>query len=146
MLSRVHRCISRPRALFVQTRSYFVRDKKNEKPAPPEIPRTNPVPVCVRAEPIEVNNLVAQKKYRWCACGLSKNQPFCDNSHKGTSFVPRLFVLVEKQEKCYLCMCKYTSKAPFCDGTCKTLNPEDLSEAAAKKAQVSSDPATSSSS
>ena len=21
------------------------------------------------------------KKYFWCACGLSKNQPFCDGSH-----------------------------------------------------------------
>jgi len=22
------------------------------------------------------------KKYYWCACGLSKKQPFCDGSHK----------------------------------------------------------------
>ena len=24
------------------------------------------------------------KTYWWCACGLSKSQPFCDGSHKGT--------------------------------------------------------------
>ena len=23
------------------------------------------------------------RDYWWCACGLSKNQPFCDGSHKG---------------------------------------------------------------
>ena len=28
------------------------------------------------------------KSYYWCACGLSKKQPFCDGSHKGTEFTP----------------------------------------------------------
>lgn len=28
------------------------------------------------------------KDYYWCACGLSKSQPFCDGSHKGGEFVP----------------------------------------------------------
>ncbi len=35
--------------------------------------------------PIEVE---AGKSYWWCACGLSKKQPFCDGSHKVTSFTP----------------------------------------------------------
>jgi len=26
--------------------------------------------------------------YWWCSCGKSKNQPFCDGSHKGSSFSP----------------------------------------------------------
>ena len=26
------------------------------------------------------------KSYYWCACGLSKKQPFCDGSHSGTEF------------------------------------------------------------
>jgi CDGSH-type Zn-finger protein len=26
--------------------------------------------------------------YWWCACGRSARQPFCDGSHKGTSFSP----------------------------------------------------------
>jgi len=25
--------------------------------------------------------LEAGKKYAWCSCGLSENQPFCDGSH-----------------------------------------------------------------
>ncbi|WP_082305690.1 MULTISPECIES: CDGSH iron-sulfur domain-containing protein [unclassified Pseudoalteromonas] len=24
----------------------------------------------------------ARKAYMWCACGLSKKQPFCDGAHK----------------------------------------------------------------
>ena len=28
------------------------------------------------------------KRYFWCACGRSKNQPYCDGSHKGTGIVP----------------------------------------------------------
>jgi len=31
------------------------------------------------------------KEYYYCACGLSKNQPFCDGSHTGTSFTPKAF-------------------------------------------------------
>ena len=31
-----------------------------------------------------------KKKYYWCACGESTNQPFCDGSHKGTDFSPIL--------------------------------------------------------
>ena len=30
----------------------------------------------------------AGSDYWWCACGNSKNQPFCDGSHKGSSFAP----------------------------------------------------------
>ena len=26
--------------------------------------------------------------YSWCACGRSKNQPFCDGSHPGTGLEP----------------------------------------------------------
>ena len=29
-------------------------------------------------------DVVAGKAYFWCACGQSKNQPFCDGSHKLT--------------------------------------------------------------
>lgn len=43
--------------------------------------------------------------YYWCACGRSKNQPFCDGSHEGTDFQPVAFT-AEKSEKVYLCGCK----------------------------------------
>ena len=54
--------------------------------------------------------------YYWCACGLSKTQPMCDGSHKGTDFSPVKFTVTEK--KYYsLCGCKKSADAPFCDGT-----------------------------
>eukprot|EP00049_Salpingoeca_infusionum_P007407 m.120278 g.120278 ORF g.120278 m.120278 type:complete len:138 (+) comp13685_c0_seq1:2113-2526(+) len=56
------------------------------------------------------------KTYYWCTCGKSKNQPFCDGSHKGTGFKPKAFT-AEKTETRGLCMCKATKNAPFCDGT-----------------------------
>ena len=58
--------------------------------------------------------------YWWCACGLSKNQPFCDGSHKETEFSPEKFTLTEKT-KVWLCGCKQSNDKPFCDGTHKQL-------------------------
>jgi CDGSH-type Zn-finger protein len=58
------------------------------------------------------------KKYYWCACGESKNQPFCDGSHKGTEFTPTEFEVKEKKTY-WLCGCKKSKNSPFCDGTHK---------------------------
>lgn len=58
----------------------------------------------------------AGKTYYWCACGRSKNQPFCDGSHKGTGCTPVSFT-AEKTETVHLCGCKQTASQPFCDGT-----------------------------
>lgn len=62
----------------------------------------------------------AGKTYFWCACGQSKNQPFCDGSHKGSSFVPTKFEATESKTA-YLCGCKQSKNAPFCDGSHKAL-------------------------
>lgn len=62
-------------------------------------------------------------EYHWCACGRSRNQPFCDGSHASTSIMPVAFTVKEKTEE-WLCMCKQTRNAPFCDGTHKTLPPD----------------------
>lgn len=60
------------------------------------------------------------KEYHYCTCGLSKNQPFCDVSHKGTDFKPLAFTADETKEV-HLCGCKHTSNPPFCDGTHRKL-------------------------
>lgn len=54
--------------------------------------------------------------YHWCACGRSANQPFCDGSHRGTSFRP-VELTLDKRELVVLCGCKRTGNKPFCDGT-----------------------------
>jgi len=60
------------------------------------------------------------KSYFWCACGKSKNQPFCDSSHKGSEFRPVKWT-ADKSGRKFFCGCKHTSGQPFCDGTHKTL-------------------------
>lgn len=57
----------------------------------------------------------AGETYYWCACGHSKNQPFCDGSHQGTGIEPVAFT-AKDSETVYLCGCKRTSNKPFCDG------------------------------
>jgi CDGSH-type Zn-finger protein len=53
--------------------------------------------------------------YAWCACGLSKKQPYCDGSHSGTGLVP-LVEVVDAARKIAWCGCKHSAKKPFCDG------------------------------
>lgn len=57
--------------------------------------------------------------YWWCACGRSKNQPFCDGSHKGSEFQPVKFTVRagSKPQTVWLCGCKHSKTKPFCDGT-----------------------------
>ncbi len=54
--------------------------------------------------------------YGYCTCGRSQQQPFCDGSHAGTSFIPIEFVL-DKKTHVTLCGCKQTSVSPHCDGS-----------------------------
>ena len=63
--------------------------------------------------------LTEGQKYAWCACGLSKTQPFCDGEHKGTDIKPVVFT-AEETKKVFLCGCK-TSKTPICDGSHNSL-------------------------
>ncbi len=66
-------------------------------------------------KPIEVQ-LESEETYCWCSCRKSENQPFCDGSHKGTSFTPAAFT-PEKSGTVYLCQCKQTKTPPYCDGS-----------------------------
>ena len=54
--------------------------------------------------------------YYWCSCGKTKNQPFCDGSHEGTSYLPMEFTIAKK-EQVALCNCQRTQDAPYCDGS-----------------------------
>ena len=63
--------------------------------------------------PVEVES---GKSYFWCACGRSNNQPFCDGSHKVTSFEP-VEVTPDESRTVFFCGCKNSGNKPFCDGT-----------------------------
>lgn len=54
--------------------------------------------------------------YYWCQCGRSNNQPFCDQTHKSTEFLPVKFK-IDKKKQVTLCQCKKTCTAPFCDNS-----------------------------
>ena len=71
--------------------------------------------------------LVKGKEYYYCTCGRSKNQPFCDGAHAGTSFKPKAFV-ADKDGDAYLCSCKQSSRPPFCDGTHKQIADEQIGQ------------------
>ena len=68
-------------------------------------------------DPVQVE---AGKTYWWCACGLSKKQPFCDGSHKTTPFTPMAYK-ADASKTVYFCGCKHSGTKPLCDGTHKSL-------------------------
>ncbi|MCS5567756.1 MAG: CDGSH iron-sulfur domain-containing protein [Pseudomonadales bacterium] len=78
--------------------------------ADPNIAQKAPFPV----------DVTAGKKYFWCACGKSANQPFCDGSHSDTEFTPVAYE-ADKDRTLYFCGCKRTAGAPLCDGTHNSL-------------------------
>ncbi len=81
-------------------------------------------PIIADNKPIQVN-LNKDEEYYFCVCGRSKNQPFCDGAHAGTSFSPIAFI-AEQDGEAYLCACKYTGNAPYCDGTHKQFSAEQV--------------------
>ncbi len=83
----------------------------------PDVVRNNavPTPTIAQRKPCLVQ-VEAGKTYFWCACGLSRKQPFCDGSHKTTKFMPLKWIADESAEKLF-CACKHTQRQPFCDGS-----------------------------
>ena len=63
--------------------------------------------------PLEVKK---GKTLYWCACGQSRQQPFCDGSHKGTQFQPVAFTPT-RNKIVFFCGCKQSSRGPICDGS-----------------------------
>jgi len=76
-------------------------------------------PVVAQKSPFSAE-VEAGKSYWWCACGLSKRQPFCDGSHKGSAFVPVEYK-ADASKTVWFCGCKHTHAAPLCDGSHNTL-------------------------
>lgn len=81
-------------------------------------------PIIADNKPVKVN-LSKGEEYHFCTCGKSKNQPFCDGSHVGTSFKPKGFV-AEEEGDAYLCACKQSANQPFCDGTHKKFSGDQV--------------------
>jgi len=76
-----------------------------------------PNPIIATNSPVKVA-LEQGKKYYFCMCGRSSNQPFCDGSHKGSEFSPMAFEC-DSSKDYYLCRCKHSGNKPYCDGTHK---------------------------
>lgn len=72
-------------------------------------------PIAAQLSPYQVE-VEKGKIYKWCRCGRSQNQPFCDESHEGTGIEP-VELAAEKDETVILCGCKESGDSPFCDGT-----------------------------
>jgi len=68
--------------------------------------------------PIKVD-LAKDKKYSWCTCGHSEDQPFCNGAHRQNNATPPMRFSVEEDKTCHLCTCKKTSNPPYCDGSHK---------------------------
>jgi pyruvate oxidase len=81
----------------------------------------------------------------FCMCGLSKNGPYCDGSHKTTNISPKMMKF-EEDKTLYICGCQQSSNKPYCDGTHTKLNKidnEDINSSENKKASNMQLPAES---
>ena len=83
-------------------------------------------PIISNNSPINVQ-LSKGREYHFCRCGRSKNQPFCDGSHKGTGITPLPFQ-VEEDTDAWLCRCKHTHNAPYCDGAHQTFSDDQVGQ------------------
>ena len=74
-------------------------------------------PVSAQAGPYVVR-VEEGKTYRWCRCGLSASQPWCDGKHAGSGLEPIEFV-APISETFYMCGCKQSDNPPYCFGNCR---------------------------
>ena len=97
--------------------------------------------------------VVSVKKYhlyKWCGCGWSHSQPFCDetciNSYYKRVIVGGAITYIAPEDRdVWFCNCKRTQHRPFCDGTHRSSEIQetrldakfDLWEPTDKKAQDS---------
>lgn len=67
--------------------------------------------------------LEAGRRYAWCTCGLSREQPFCDGSHRGTDWQPLIFT-AKRTQLDWICTCKFTRQPPYCDAAHNRLSQQ----------------------
>ena len=67
--------------------------------------------------PYKIDAKAGQTLY-FCSCGLTKNPPYCDGSHKGSGKSPHA-VKVEKDGPVWACGCGKSKNLPLCDGSHK---------------------------
>jgi CDGSH iron-sulfur domain-containing protein 3 len=77
-------------------------------------------PVVARCEPTVLT--LEPGIYWWCACGRSKEQPFCDGSHEITDIKP-VKLRIQDTREVALCNCKHSGGRPYCDGTHQIMKP-----------------------
>ena len=56
------------------------------------------------------------KAMAYCCCTRSKNLPFCDGSHEGTSVQPHVLKF-DELTTIAICRCWRSKDHPYCDGT-----------------------------
>ncbi len=83
----------------------------------PQATRRGPLPACAQFGPYAVP-VVEGQTYRWCSCGLSATQPWCDDAHAGTDMAPFIFV-APISATFYMCGCKGSDNPPYCFGNCR---------------------------
>ncbi|KAF0852557.1 AgCISD_1 putative mitochondrial CDGSH iron-sulfur domain-containing protein [Andalucia godoyi] len=101
------------------------------------------LPRCAKPHLIRVH-LEPNVEYKWCSCGLSSEEPYCDGrSCIGTGFEPCVFRIEKAQTWHALCACKRTRNPPFCDGShiyAEWAKPKPPKEPILPSSSPSSDP------
>lgn len=64
-------------------------------------------------KPYKIKESAGTKYY--CACGKSRNLPYCDGSHKGSGQQPYV-VTIDAEKTVAICSCGRSAILPFCDG------------------------------
>jgi len=80
-------------------------------------PSRGSLPVSPQVGPYEVR-VHEGVTYRWCSCGLSRTQPWCDEAHVGTGMEPIEFV-APLSAIFMMCGCKRSDNKPYCFGNCR---------------------------